>query len=171
MNQASGYSPTTHTHSSNVNWHRASFMHMYAQTHIHTQLVPVVAVGAEIGKKMANVSVCDRQPEAVWGTTQFSDRCCHHTSVTSSSPQHTVCMLGRQECRWGNRQGCVHYIYMFVYCDSVCYSSVYVNVSECVCVCVCLLLQEIRHLPNYSKWSILRWNGEREGVKRLFFFL
>lgn len=70
-------------------------------THTHTQLVPEVAVGAEIGKKMANVSVCDRQPEAEWGTAQLSDRCCHHNSVTSSSPQHTACMLGSQECTAG----------------------------------------------------------------------
>lgn len=64
-------------------------------------------------------------------------------------------MLGSQECTCGNRLRVVCYI-LFVYCDSVTAMCVYVY------VCICLLLWEIRQLPNYSKWSILRWNRERQ---------
>ena len=49
-------------------------------------------------------------------------------------------------------------IYVFVYCESV----------TAVCACVCLLLWEIRQPPNYSKWSVLLWNGEREGGGETF---
>lgn len=50
---------------------------------------------------MANMSGCDRQPEAVRGTAQLPDRWCHHTFVTSYSPTAQPACWGASGARGG----------------------------------------------------------------------
>lgn len=68
---------------------------------------------------MANVSVSDRQPEAVWGAAQFFDRCCLHTSLTPTLT-HSL-PAGGQVVHVGliGWRGGILAIYVFGFCDGV----------------------------------------------------
>lgn len=71
---------------------------------------------------MANVSVCDRKPEAMWEAALGSSLTGTATSLTSSSLEHyqTTSLQGSKERTWGNRpERGILALCMFVFCISV----------------------------------------------------